>query len=105
MKEKIHPTYQEVLFVDSSTGTNYLIGSTLQTKERGKFEGKEYPLCKVPISSSSHPFFTKSSQLVDAEGRVDKFTKKYQRKTAEVKLSQDKQEEAKAKKVKAAKKK
>ena len=104
-KKNTHPPYQEVLFVDSSTGTNYLIGSTLQTKEKGKFEGKEYPLCKVPISSSSHPFFTKSSQLVDAEGRVDKFTKKYQRKTAEVKLSQDKQEEAKAKKVKAAKKK
>jgi large subunit ribosomal protein L31 len=48
----------------------------------------------VPISSSSHPFFTKSKQFIDSEGRVDKFTKKYQRKVEEVKKSQDKQEEA-----------
>lgn len=95
MKKKTHPTYQEVLFVDSSTGSTYLIGSTLQVKDKEKFEGKEYPVCKVPISSSSHPFFTKSNQLIDSEGRVDKFTKKYQRKTEQVKASQDKQEEAK----------
>lgn len=94
MKKNIHPPYQEVLFVDSSTGTNYLIGSTLQTKEKGSFEGKEHPLCRVPISSSSHPFFTKANQFVDAEGRLDKFAKKYQRKAAEVKAVQDKQEEA-----------
>ena len=100
MKKKLHPHYQEVLFVDSSTGSTYLIGSTLQPKEKEKFEGKEYPLCRVPISSSSHPFFTKSKQFIDSEGRVDKFTKKYQRKTAEVKQTQDKQEEAKKEKKK-----
>lgn len=99
MKKKIHPPYQEVLFVDSSTGSTYLIKSTLQPKEKEKFEGKEYPLCRVPISSSSHPFFTKTNQFIDSEGRVDKFTKKYQRKTEEVKKSQDKQEEAKKAKV------
>lgn len=95
MKEKIHPPYQEVLFVDSSTGAKYLIASTLQPKEKEKFEGKEYPVCKVPISSASHPFFTKSNQNIDSEGIVNKFTKKYQRKIEEVKKSQDKQEEAK----------
>ncbi len=105
MKKKTHPPYQEVLFVDSSTGSTYLIGSTLQPKEKGTFEGKEYPLSRVPISSSSHPFFTKSNQMIDSEGRVDKFTKKYQRKTEEVKTAQDKQEEAKKAKVKATKKK
>lgn len=105
MKEKIHPPYQEVLFVDSSTGTKFLIGSTLQAKEKEKFEGKEYPLSRVPVSSASHPFFTKATQLMDAEGRIGKFTKKYERKTAEVKASQDKQEEAKKAQVKAASKK
>jgi large subunit ribosomal protein L31 len=100
MKDKKHPPYQEVLFEDSSTGSKFLIGSTLQTKETTKFEGKEYPLYRVSVSSASHPFFTKATQFMDTEGRVDKFTKKYQRKTAEVKLSQDKQEEAKKEKVK-----
>lgn len=105
MKKKTHPAYQEVLFVDSSTGSQYLIGSTLQVKEKEKFEGKEYPVCRVPISSSSHPFFTKSKQLIDSEGRVDKFAKKYARKAEEVKKSQDKQDEANKAKVKATKKK
>lgn len=95
MKENTHPAYHEVLFVDSSTGKEYLIGSTLELKEKKMFEGKEYPVCRVPISSSSHPFFTKSNQFIDTEGRVDKFTKKYQRKTAEAKVIQEKHEEAK----------
>lgn len=106
MKKDIHPEYREVLFVDSSTGKEFLIGSTLKTKEKKTFEGKEYPMFKISISSSSHPFFTKSTKLLDAEGRVDKFTKKYARKTEEVKKSQEVQEEAnKAKKVAPKKKK
>lgn len=104
MKEKIHPTYQEVLFVDSSTGSQFLIGSTIQAKEKGTYQGKEYPMVRVPISSSSHPFFTKTSQFLDTEGRVDKFTKKYQRKTEEAKKELEKQEE-KAKQEKKKKKK
>lgn len=99
MKEKIHPPYGEVLFIDSSTGVKSIIGSTLQTQEKETFEGKEYPVSRVPISSSSHPFFTKSNQFVDSEGRVDKFAKKYQRKAEEVKQTQIKQEEAKKPKV------
>jgi large subunit ribosomal protein L31 len=77
MKKNIHPKYQEVLFVDSSTGQKMVIGSTLQTEEREVYNGKEYPLCRVSVSSSSHPFFTGSKQLVDAEGRIDKFIKRY----------------------------
>ena len=95
MKENTHPEYREVLFVDSSTGNEYLIGSTIKTKETKSFEGKEYPMYRVSISSSSHPFFTKSKKLIDSEGRVDKFTKKYARKTEEVKRAQEIQEEAK----------
>jgi large subunit ribosomal protein L31 len=100
MNEKIHPPYQEVLFEDSATGAKFLIGSTLQTKEKTMFEGKEVPLCRLAVSSASHPFFTKATQFMDTEGRVDKFTKKYARKSEEVKKTHDKQEEAKKEKKK-----
>lgn len=100
MKNKKHPQYQEVLFEDSSTGSKFIIGSTLQPKEKVQYEGKEYPHYRVPVSSASHPFFTKATQFMDTEGRVDKFTKKYQRKSAEVKEMQEKQQEAKKEKAK-----
>lgn len=100
MQEKKHPPYQEVLFEDSSTGSRFLIGSTLQPKEKATFEGKEYPLYRVSVSSASHPFFTKATQFMDTEGRVDKFTKKYQRISEQVKQTQEKKEEAKKEKSK-----
>ncbi len=105
MKEKIHPPYQDVLFVDSSTNTQFLIGSTINSKEKGTYQGKEYPMVRVPISSASHPFFTKATQFLDTEGRVDKFTKKYQRKSEQTKKDHDKQEEANKEKAKLGKKK
>jgi large subunit ribosomal protein L31 len=77
MKKKGHPPYQDVLFVDSSTNFKFICGTTLQPKEKEVYEGKEYPVYRVPVSSASHPFFTKSSGLVDSEGRVDKFNKRY----------------------------
>ena len=100
MKDKKHPLYHEVLFEDSSTGAKFIIGSTLQPKEKVMHEGKEYPHYRVPVSSASHPFFTKTTQFMDTEGRVDKFTKKYARKTEQVKEIQVKQEVANSKKVK-----
>lgn len=107
MKKEGHPPYQEILFVDTATGHKFVCGSTLQPKETETYEGKEYPVYKVPISSASHPFFTGSQQFVDSEGRVDKFKKRYSRKAAEVKQQQEKQQEEKkspAKKKVAAKK-
>jgi large subunit ribosomal protein L31 len=80
MKDKTHPPYQDVLFVDSATGKKFVCGSTLQPKEREMFEGKEYPVYRLSISSFSHPFFTGASQFVDSEGRVDKFQKRYLKK-------------------------
>ena len=81
MKDDIHPPYQKVLYIDSSTGKQFLIGSTAQPKETQTYEGKTYPVVRVPTSSASHPFFTKNKQFVDTEGRVDKFLKKYKKKT------------------------
>lgn len=77
MKKKVHPEYRQVLFVDSSTGYKFVCGSTYQTEKVEVYEGVEYPVCYVSVSSSSHPFFTGSKKLVDAEGRVDKFLKRY----------------------------
>lgn len=98
MKKEVHPEYQEVLFVDSSTGHRFVCGSTLKTDEKEVFEGKEYPVCRISISSSSHPFFTGSKGLVDAEGRVDKFRKRYQAKTESVKKDVEEDAEASDKK-------
>lgn len=84
MKKDKHPKYQDVLFVDSSTGFKFVCGSTLQPEERQTHEGKEYPVQRVSISSASHPFFTGSKKLVDSQGRVDNFNKRYRgKKTAE----------------------
>ncbi|MBA2728514.1 MAG: type B 50S ribosomal protein L31 [Parachlamydiaceae bacterium] len=81
MKKNTHPKYQQVLFVDSATGRRFVCGSALVTKEVETFEGVEYPVCRLSVSSYSHPFFTGSKALVDAEGRVDKFKKRYAPKT------------------------
>ncbi len=104
MKKEGHPPYQEVLFVDSSTGFRFVCGSTMQPKEKEVFEGKEYPVCRLPISSASHPFFTGSKQLLDSEGRVDKFVKRYAKKVEKVEEKEDATEEKKGVKKAAPKK-
>lgn len=79
MKQGIHPkNYRKVVFQDISCDLKFLTRSTLASKENVKWEdGNEYPLIKVDISSSSHPFFTGKTRMLDTEGRVDKFNKKY----------------------------
>jgi len=75
MKKDIHSKdYRLVVFEDLNDGTRILTRSTVASEETTKWEdGKEYPLVKVHISSSSHPFYTGQEKLVDIEGRVDKF--------------------------------
>ncbi|MDQ5952783.1 MAG: large subunit ribosomal protein [Patescibacteria group bacterium] len=74
MKKGIHPeNYRKVIFQDVTSGEMFLIGSTIKTSEKGKFEGKEYDLMKVEISSASHPFYTGKETVLDTAGRVDKF--------------------------------
>ena len=89
MKKEGHPPYRDVLFVDTATGTKFVCGTTLSPKETERFEGREYPVYRVPISSASHPFFTGSQQFVDSEGRVDKFRKRYARKETKLKEQAD----------------
>lgn len=80
MKKDTHPDYQQVLFIDSASGHRFVCGSTLKLDATEKFEGKEYPVCYLSISSTSHPFFTGSKGLVDSEGRIEKFKKRFGRK-------------------------
>ena len=78
MKADIHPQYNDVVFQDVSTNFAFLTRSTMTSKEKIKWEdGKEYPVVKVEVSSTSHPFYTGQQKTVDAGGRVDKFRKRY----------------------------
>lgn len=104
MKKNTHPPYQEVIFVDSATDTKFIIGSTLQPKEKMMHDGKEYPVCRLSISSASHPFFTGANQFIDSEGRVDKFQKRYlKKKEAEQAKAAAPAADTKAKKTRAKK--
>ena len=78
MKQGIHPeNYRPVGFKDMSNGDMFLSRSTCKTTETIEFEGETYPLVKLEISSTSHPFYTGKSKLVDTAGRVDKFMSRY----------------------------
>jgi large subunit ribosomal protein L31 len=74
MKQGVHPdNYRPVVFQDTNNGTNIITRSTVAAEETITLDGVEYPLVKLHISSSSHPFFTGEERIVDVEGRVDKF--------------------------------
>jgi large subunit ribosomal protein L31 len=69
--------YREVVFHDLSSGKQFLVGSAAEAEKTTEIDGEEYPLVEVEISSDSHPFYTGEQRLVDTEGRVEKFRKKY----------------------------
>ncbi len=81
MKKDIHPKdYRLVVFKDMSNGYTFITRSTAKSKETIKWEdGNEYPLIKLEISHTSHPFFTGKMKLVDTAGRVDKFKNRYKK--------------------------
>ncbi len=82
MKKGIHPeSYRLVVFKDMSNETTFLSKSSAYSKETIKWEdGNEYPVIKLEISNTSHPFYTGKNMLVDTAGRIDKFKKKYAKK-------------------------
>lgn len=78
MKQGIHPDYHEVVFMDSSTGFKFLSRSTVSSAETVEWEdGNSYPLIRVETTSDSHPFYTGKQKFNKADGRVDRFNKKY----------------------------
>lgn len=80
MKENTHPNYREVLFMDMSNNFKFICRSTVATRETGEYEGKEYPMFKLDISSETHPFYTGAQNtIVDTAGRVEKFRRRFDR--------------------------
>ena len=78
MKKGIHPeNYRPVVFKDMSNDDVFITRSTINAKETIEIDGVTYPLVKVEISNTSHPFYTGKSKLVDTAGRVDKFMSRY----------------------------
>jgi large subunit ribosomal protein L31 len=81
MKKDLHPSnYRFVVFKDMSNGYMFLSRSTANSKEKIKYDdGNEYPVIKLEISNTSHPFYTGKNVLVDTAGRIDKFKKRYEK--------------------------
>ncbi|HON19531.1 MAG TPA: type B 50S ribosomal protein L31 [Salinivirgaceae bacterium] len=78
MKKGIHPeNYRLVAFRDMSNGITFITRSTASSKEQIEINGVSYPLVKLEISNTSHPFYTGKMKLVDSAGRVDKFRNRY----------------------------
>jgi len=91
MKKDIHPkNYRNVVFKDMSNDYHFITKSTVVTKETIELEGVTYPLVKVEISHTSHPFYTGKMKLVDTAGRVDKFNTRFKKTQA---MKKDKKSE------------
>ena len=83
MKKDIHPTnYRLVAFKDMSNDHTFITKSSTHSKEFQEIDGVTYPLIKVEISNTSHPFYTGKLKLVDTAGRIDKFRNRYNQKEA-----------------------
>ncbi len=86
MKKGIHPeSYRPVAFKDVSNDDVFISRSTIATKETIDIDGITYPLVKLEISNTSHPFYTGKSKLVDTAGRVDKFMSRYKDRVSKAK--------------------
>jgi large subunit ribosomal protein L31 len=78
MKAGIHPDYHPVVFQDAGTGTKFLTRSTITSTRDIEWEdGNTYPLVIVDVTSESHPFWTGAARIMDTQGRVEKFEKRY----------------------------
>lgn len=81
MKKGIHPeSYRLVAFKDMSNDETFITRSTAQSRETINIDGVDYPLIKVEISNTSHPFYTGKSVFIDTAGRIEKFKKRYAKK-------------------------
>ena len=80
MKKEIHPNYRKVVFKDITTDESFIVASSVDTTETVTEDGVEYPLVKVEISSSSHPFYSGKERAGGTTGRIEKFNQKYKKK-------------------------
>ncbi len=77
MKQNLHPDYRQVVFRDRSGGLMFRTGSTMTSAQTIEYEGQTYPLIEVEISSQSHPFWSGRERIVDTEGRVERYRRRY----------------------------
>ncbi len=77
MKADIHPDYHDVIFVDSATKKEWTTRSTVTSKETREVDGVEVPIIRLEISSESHPFWTGKMRELDADGKIERFRKRY----------------------------
>ena len=80
MKPDIHPAVHPVVFVDSSTGAEFITTSTMKSDTQRDIDGVSHYEVRLEITSDSHPFWTGTQKLVDTEGRVERFRRKYGKK-------------------------
>ena len=82
MKKGIHPDYHDVVFQDASTGTSFRTRSTATSSRTVEWEdGNTYPLLVADITADSHPFWTGANRVLDTQGRVEKFERRYGKRT------------------------
>ncbi|PRX97953.1 type B 50S ribosomal protein L31 [Allonocardiopsis opalescens] len=80
MKKDIHPDYHPVVFRDRGAGFAFLTRSTATSDRLIEWEdGRSYPVVDVDVSSASHPFYTGRSRVLDTQGRVERFQRRYGR--------------------------
>jgi len=77
MKKDTHPGYHKVVFVDTSTGKEFVTRSTLTAERKRTVDGEEIPEIRVEISSASHPFFTGTMREIDSAGKIERFRRRY----------------------------
>jgi large subunit ribosomal protein L31 len=82
VKQGIHPDYHPVVFQDQSTGKAFLTRSTATSSATIEWsDGNTYPLITVDVTSDSHPFWTGNQRVMDTAGRVEKFNRRYGKRT------------------------
>jgi large subunit ribosomal protein L31 len=81
VKDGIHPEYHKVLFIDTATGHEWITRSTLTSSETREVEGEEIPVVRLEVSSFSHPFWTGQMREVDSDGKIDRFRRRYAKKS------------------------
>ncbi len=77
MKPEIHPEYHKVIYIDAATGEEWTSRSTITSKETREVDGEQVPVVRLEVSNISHPFWTGTAHEVDAEGRIERFRKRY----------------------------
>jgi large subunit ribosomal protein L31 len=77
MKADIHPDYHKVLFVDTATGEKWVSRSTMTSNDTENIDGEDLPIIKLEISAASHPFWTGTMRELDADGKIDRFRRRY----------------------------